>query len=708
MQNSYNHRRVRQGPPLKIVPLPGQVSFRVICHASSIGGVIGSSGAVVSQLRRETNSRIHCEEAVHGSDHRVILIVGSGSVDRRFSLGEGEVCDVSCAQEAMIRVFERMWEVEAERERGNACVGKEEEAYCGVLADTAQIGLVVGKGGKNIVRMRTESGAKIRILPAPPCGRTSDQLIQITGCSLAVKKALVAVSGYLQACTSMDREPTPMSIPTEQPSRGTSPDSHEELFPHLSSLLPPMLANAFSGVSYVNFSSVVANGDSKLASNDNTQKVVFKMLCSNVAAGAIIGKKGAIVRALQNQTGASIMFESPEIEYRERVVSISALENLESQYSPAQNGLVLVFARSVESNIEKGFPSGMTEGIAVTLRLLVASDLVSCLKEKEGRVLSEIVESTGADVQILDEELSLCHSLENVVQITGDYKSVQNAIFQVTSILRDNLLRPEVLNEISGGTCHGEVRETVPSQVIQQTRSTLDNDHEQNLAQIMHPGNSENTYGPLPVKLMPQQTAGNGHTVDMDDIQHGSTTFGGSFDIESSLDFLLPCDMLNEVGGRSPYNRGSETNFSGSLQSLDVSLVSDQESALTRAMNNIELFDGVDCPPESQLLETVKRRHELDNVDGKAGLELESGKKSIIVKNTSVEIVVHEDAFGSIYGKNGCNLVRLKEISGAKVEVNDPRPGETEGTVLISGTPDQTLVAQSLLQAFIQSNQLST
>lgn len=182
MQNSYNHRRGRQAPPPKIVPLPGQVSFRVICHASSIGGLIGSSGAVVSQLRRETSSRIHCEESVGGSDHRVILVVGSGSVERQFSLGEGEVCYVSCAQEAMIRVFQRVWEVEAEREWGNACDGEDEEAYCGVLAETAQIGFVVGKGGKNIVRMRTESGAKIRILPPPPCGRKIDQLIQVRGC----------------------------------------------------------------------------------------------------------------------------------------------------------------------------------------------------------------------------------------------------------------------------------------------------------------------------------------------------------------------------------------------------------------------------------------------------------------------------------------------------------------------------------------------
>ncbi|GKV37131.1 hypothetical protein SLEP1_g45192 [Rubroshorea leprosula] len=82
-----------------------------------------------------------------------------------------------------------------------------------------------------------------------------------------------------------------------------------------------------------------------------------------------------------------------------------------------------------------------------------------------------------------------------------------------------------------------------------------------------------------------------------------------------------------------------------------------------------------------------------------------SGKKSAIVKNTTVEIIVPEDVFGCVYGKDGCNLAHLRQISGAKVEVHNPRPGESEGTVVISGTPERTQAAQSLLQAFILSYQ---
>jgi len=44
----------------------------------------------------------------------------------------------------------------------------------------------------------------------------------------------------------------------------------------------------------------------------------------------------------------------------------------------------------------------------------------------------------------------------------------------------------------------------------------------------------------------------------------------------------------------------------------------------------------------------------------------------------------------------------LEQISGATVDVQDP-PAGSEGKVIISGTPDQVLAAQSLLQAFMMS-----
>lgn len=58
---------------------PGHVEFRLLCHQSVIGGVIGNNGAVVSQLRRETDTKIHCEKPVPGSDYGIVLVIGSRS-----------------------------------------------------------------------------------------------------------------------------------------------------------------------------------------------------------------------------------------------------------------------------------------------------------------------------------------------------------------------------------------------------------------------------------------------------------------------------------------------------------------------------------------------------------------------------------------------------------------------------------------------------
>lgn len=52
-------------------------------------------------------------------------------------------------------------------------------------------------------------------------------------------------------------------------------------------------------------------------------------------------------------------------------------------------------------------------------------------------------------------------------------------------------------------------------------------------------------------------------------------------------------------------------------------------------------------------------------------------------------------------------LVFWDQISGAIVTVYDPSVGTSGGKVVISGTPDQTFAAQSLLQAFIQTGQAS-
>lgn len=155
---------------------------------------------------------------------------------------------------------------------------------------------------------------------------------QITGDLSAVKKALVDVSSSLQDCPPFDKAPTHMTRPLEDSPYGACPESQAHPI-HVSSSLPlPLPQNSGTSASHGDTSPlslpryaerVVCDKDKK---DSPQQEVVFRMLCSDHAAGWVIGKRGAIVKALQNEAGASIMFAAPTNESGDRVVTISAWE----------------------------------------------------------------------------------------------------------------------------------------------------------------------------------------------------------------------------------------------------------------------------------------------------------------------------------------------------------------------------------------------
>ncbi|XP_075088766.1 RNA-binding KH domain-containing protein RCF3-like [Nicotiana tabacum] len=77
------------------------------------------------------------------------------------------------------------------------------------------------------------------------------------------------------------------------------------------------------------------------------------------------------------------------------------------------------------------------------------------------------------------------------------------------------------------------------------------------------------------------------------------------------------------------------------------------------------------------------------------------GSHPAVITSTTVEVVVPRSVVPAIYGEGGGCLRQICEISDAKVTINDPKPGATETVIIISGTPEQTNAAQSLIQAFV-------
>ncbi|CAJ2647339.1 unnamed protein product [Trifolium pratense] len=578
--SSYKRNNKTKRPVFKV--LPGQIAFRVVCHSSTVGGLIGSSGSIVSQLRRETGCKIHCEDAVAGTEDRVILVIGSILPKRGIPVGSGEI-EVSSAQEAVVRVFERVWELENEKVV-NSNRGVNVEVFGKLLAHSSQIGAVVGKGGKNISNIRNNTGSNIRVCAAPHCAAKDEELILINGESLAVKKALIYVSYCLQDCPPLAK--VSLNAPTNNYSDRSTSNTHEDLFPNLNSWLPPSM----EGLSISDASKQTTN--SSLSSKGTGHEVVFRLLCANNVAGSVIGKKGSIVRTFEIETGASIIFAPPISHFEERIVTISAFENLESSNSPAQDAVILVFARIVEDHIRNGFHSASTAESPVTARLLIAPSTVNLLTGNEGEVISELREVSGADIQLLLGEPIPDVTSENdvVVQITGGYKCVENALRRITSRIRDNPLPNEVLAETRMKSSFQVNKDTVRSKFVTRKKSYV-------------------PYGRSP----PQNAA------------------------------VYQAKTITETGEL-------HTNF----------------------IENSE-------PSRANIVATVT--------------------------NTTVEIIVSEHVFGAVYGEDGGNVDRIRQISGANVTVYDPSAGTSGGKVVISGTPDQTFAAQSLLQAFIQSGQ---
>ncbi|MED6137997.1 hypothetical protein PIB30_070217 [Stylosanthes scabra] len=579
-----NNRTKR--PVFKV--LPGQIAFRLVCHASTVGGLIGSSGSIVSQLRRDTGCKIHCEDSVSGTDDRVILVIGPVLPRKGVALSDGDVelVEISSAQEAVLRVFDRICELDAEKGLNNANRVVNGEVTCKLLAHTSQIGAVVGKGGKNISTIRNNSGAKIRVCPSPQCAPKDEELLLITGGILSVKKALVSVSYCLQDCPPLNKVSLPVATSNSTVSSldTSSLDPNADLYPHLNSWLLSLEGLSIYDSYDASKRTTKSNGASSHDTKGTEREVVFRLLCSNNVAGSVIGKKGAIVRSLESKTGASIIFAAPLSEFAERIVTISAIENLESCYSPSQDAVILVFARIIEDHIEKGFLSISSMESPVTVRLLVTSSSVSCLSGNEGQVISELRELTGVDIQLLyGESVPTAADDDVVLQITGAYRCVQNALYKVTCIIRDNFSPDEVPAE---------------SRMKSSWRPNKD-------------PSRGNNFG------------------------HGRSFPSGRFL---------------------------------------------QKNVVVHA-------------------ETIPKNGELhSDLSGRANL-------LATVTNTTVEIVVSEHVFGSVYGEDGGNLDRIKQISGADVQVYDPCAGKSGGRVVISGTPDQTFAAQSLLQAFIQTGQ---
>uniref|UniRef100_A0A6M2F2K9 K Homology domain-containing protein n=1 Tax=Populus davidiana TaxID=266767 RepID=A0A6M2F2K9_9ROSI len=716
------NKRSKPQPSASAAPLPvpsGHVSFRLLCHASRIGGVIGKAGNIIKGLQQQTGAKVRIEDAPPDSPDRVITVIGQITQSAVVFSGIESAVEVSKGQEALVRVFERILEVAAESDSVAGGV-----VSCRMLAEVSSVGAVIGKGGKVVEKIRKDCGCRIKVLvdKLPDCAASNEEMIEIEGDVSAVKKGLVAVSRCLQDCQPVDKTRVTNSKPAEAVSRVSLSDVRVEIHPRHSAVLPTVAHNSLvlptkpqhslglptipkSSINYASRVHPLSLESDRVVTPDTNipqQQVVFRILCTTDRIGGVIGKGGNIVRALQNETGAAISVGPTVSECDERLITVTASENPESRYSAAQKTIVLVFSRAVESGIEKALDPGSSRGSPVTARLVVSPSQVGCLLGKGGTIISEMRKATSTSIRIIvgDQRNPKCvPETDHVVEISGDFVNVKDAIYHVTGRLRDNLfssmlstpgarIDSSVLAESSP---YVKLMDPVRDSSWEPVRDILREPVRDPLRDAFRDSLRETVRDPL------REPGRDPFREPVRDLFR-----------EPVRDlFREPVrDPLREPARDSaPYIRQPTAGNSHNLS---------HQTVITQNMDHLGLSHSLDRPPSPRLWasQTIPRVNPRGISDVsrrlpslKAGLELGSGGKSAFVTNTTVEIVVPENAFGSVYGENGNNLARLRQISGAKVIVHEPRLGTSDRIVVISGTPDETQAAQSLLQAFILTGQ---
>ncbi|KAI4329445.1 hypothetical protein L6164_021709 [Bauhinia variegata] len=637
-------RRPHPPPP----PSPSETLFRILCPTSKTGALIGKAGSVIRQFRELTGAKIYVDDsAPPSSDERVIVIVanhnsGYAAENQRqgsFNSGTGDCDEGSPAQQALIRVFERMVRVDDDRPEekqrdgnsginvNNASGGEIKNLVaCRLLAQSNQVGCVLGRGGKIVEKIRQESGAQVRVLPKdqlPACASSGDELIQVTGNFAAVKKAILSVSSCLQDNPRVDA----VNSGAFKPSgllHGNGPSGQVDPYPQRGYASGPYAPDHHSR-GYSSFPGPESIGAGHRMFME--EEVVFKLLCQQDKVGSLIGKGGSIVRALQNETGASIKIADAVADSDERVVVISARENSEQKISPAQEAVARVHCRIAEIGFEPG--------AAVVARLLVHSQQIGCLLGKGGLVVSEMRRATGASIRVFPKEQVKCASQnEEVVQVIGNLQSVQDALFHITSRIRETIFPIKTAPPNFSAPPHLPPFPEMPPPLFRPRNHLMSSGHP---PQVGPPHGVD--HSPIPSQSIDPQ-----HT-----FLHGL--------------------------GRGPPN-----------------------------MDRVPYPHGYEGPnsPRSWNPQAVGRGNPGGTAD--ASRNVPHGRNGNPIQNltsTSVEVTIPQVYLTYIYGENNSSLIQIRQISGAKVTIHDPKPGAAEGLVILSGAPEQTRAAQSLIQAFI-------
>ncbi|GLT56514.1 hypothetical protein SLA2020_295500 [Shorea laevis] len=429
-ENGGNKRRTSGDDREPFVINSEDTVYRYLCPARKIGSIIGRGGDIVKQLRADTKSKIRIGETVPGSEERVVTIYSSNEATN--GLEDGETF-VSAAQDALFKVHDRVIAEDLHVDEDS----EGQQVTARLLVPSDQIGCVIGKGGQIVQNIRGDTGAQIRILKdehLPLCALRTDELVQISGEAAVVKKALSLIANRLHENPSRTQHLLTSAISSVYPSGGALLGSAGR---------GPIVGIAPLVGPYGGYKSDTGDWSRSLysAPRDEMSSKDFslRLVCPTANIGGVIGKGGAIINQIRQDSKAVIKVDSNTTEGDDCLITISAKEFFEDTYSPTVEAAVRLQPRCSEK-VERD--SGIT---SFTTRLLVPTSRIGCLIGKGGAIITEIRRITKANIRILSKEdlPKIASEDDEMVQIAGDLDIAKDALIQVMSRLRANLFDRE-------------------------------------------------------------------------------------------------------------------------------------------------------------------------------------------------------------------------------------------------------------------------
>ncbi|XP_076921128.1 KH domain-containing protein At4g18375-like isoform X1 [Bidens hawaiensis] len=408
--NKGGNKRGKFGEQSSEISKTPETVYRILCQSRKIGSVIGKGGGIVKALREETQAKITVAETVPGSEERVITISSPSNMPAK-SNTENNDMELHCAaQDALLKVHDRI--IEEDISGDNPITAR-------LLVPNNTVGCVLGKKGDVIQRLRSETGASIRVMPGdehPACALTTDELVQISAKPDVAKGALYQVSTLLHQNPRKDKPPTVKDQNMTPARRAVCAE-------------PPMpwMGPIRFGSNGVNDDYAAAHGE------DVSSEFSMKILCSSAKIGGVIGKGGSSVRQLQQATGANIHVGEGFAGCDERVIRVSSFEALRNPRSQTIDAVLNIQDISNEHG-EKGI---------MTTRLLIPSSKVGCIIGQGGQVINEMRRRTKADIRVFskEERPKFADEDEELVQVSGNFNAAKDAVSEIALRFRARCLR---------------------------------------------------------------------------------------------------------------------------------------------------------------------------------------------------------------------------------------------------------------------------